>query len=246
VKDRVFTGRDVAAALAAAATALGLPETDLRYVVLEAGTPGSRGLQPTPARVAVLLEDEPAAPRGGPGPVPTAEVEPRAGIREVVRAVADAAGIDVLAEIEEKEESAVVRLEGPDENFFSGPDGRGDVALALEHLLQRSFARALGGRVIRVRSSQLQERRDAALSAEARRLGEAVRQDGTPRTTAPLNSYERRIIHLALHDEPGLTTYSVGEGPERRVTVAPAPEAPDSAPPGATPPDTTPEDAGPA
>jgi len=29
-------------------------------------------------------------------------------------------------------------------------------------------------------------------------------------------------VHVALQAEPGVTTYSVGEGPDRRVTVAPA------------------------
>ena len=50
MKDRVFTGTDVPDALALAAASLGLPETDLRYVVLDAGSegvdPGQAGLRP--------------------------------------------------------------------------------------------------------------------------------------------------------------------------------------------------------
>ena len=53
-----------------------------------------------------------------------------------------------------------------------------------------------------------------------------VRGDGRPRESRPLNAYERRIIHVAISEEPGLRTFSVGEGADRRVTVAPAdPEA---------------------
>ena len=37
-----------------------------------------------------------------------------------------------------------------------------------------------------------------------------------------LNSYERRVVHMALAGEPGIRTSSVGEGAERRLTVAPA------------------------
>jgi hypothetical protein len=44
----------------------------------------------------------------------------------------------------------------------------------------------------------------------------------------PLNAYERRIVHLALQDAPGVTTFSVGEGRDRRVTVAPKSAAPPS------------------
>jgi spoIIIJ-associated protein len=37
----------------------------------------------------------------------------------------------------------------------------------------------------------------------------------------PLNSYERRIVHMALQDEADVCTYSVGEGMDRRLTIAP-------------------------
>ncbi len=37
-----------------------------------------------------------------------------------------------------------------------------------------------------------------------------------------MNAYERRIVHVALQAEPGITTFSVGQGSDRRVTVAPA------------------------
>ena len=32
---------------------------------------------------------------------------------------------------------------------------------------------------------------------------------------------ERRVVHAALTDHPAVRTFSVGEGPDRRVTVAP-------------------------
>ena len=90
MKDRLFSGPDVDEALAVAAASLGLPRAELRYVVLDPGTAGGRGLKPTPARIAVLLrEPSPpsAAPRHGdaaPAPPP----DPRARLRETIRAVA--------------------------------------------------------------------------------------------------------------------------------------------------------------
>ena len=44
VKDRLFSGTDVEDALSAAAASLGLPRAELRYVVLEPGGGGGRGL----------------------------------------------------------------------------------------------------------------------------------------------------------------------------------------------------------
>jgi spoIIIJ-associated protein len=233
VKDRLFSGPDVDEALAVAAASLGLPRAELRYVVLEAGTAGGRGLKPTAARIAVLLP-EPSRPEEPPRdrePAPATPEDPRSGLRETVRAVAEAGGLDVEAEVEEGERAVVVRLRGPDVAFFLGPEGRGEVLRATEHLLQRLHGAALQPRPLRLTCEGFRERRDEALAEEARRLAAAVRADGQPREMEPLNAYERRVVHVSLQGEAGVTTYSVGEGSARRVTVAPAapgvPEAPD-------------------
>ena len=225
MKDRVFTGQDVPAALTEAATALGIPAAELRYVVLDAGSEGGRGLQPTRARVAVLLDEAPAPRDDGleeSWPPPS---DARAGIRATIRAVAEAAGIDVSAEISEAEKRVVVHIGGPDHAFFFGQDGRGDVLRATEHLLQRTYGMEFLPRPLRVECEGFQEKRDKALADKARQLAEAVRRDGTPRTTEALNAYERRLVHVALNDVPDITTCSVGEGAARRVTVALADEA---------------------
>ena len=219
MKDRVFWGPDVPTAVAEASVALGLPERSLRYVVLEAGSPGGRGLQATPARIAVLLEEE-RGPRGE-RPAPWARpTDPRAGIRAMVRAVAEAAGIDVCAEIAEDEERVVIHISGPDHAFFFGHEGRGEVLRAIQHLLRRAYGTEFLPRPLRVHCEGFQESRDRALGDDARNLAKAVMADGRPRTTEPLNAYERRVVHVALSSEPGVKTYSVGEGAARRVTVA--------------------------
>lgn len=53
-----------------------------------------------------------------------------------------------------------------------------------------------------------------ARSAAAR----AKRQHGKV-ALAPMNAYERRLVHLALVDDDGVTTHSEGEEPNRRVVV---------------------------
>ena len=242
--DRVFSGQDVEEALASAAASLGLPLRELRYVVLDPGRAGVRGLSPTPARIAVLLHapaaagrDEPAggAPRrepvaGGPAaspPPPAAEErDPKEGVRAIVRAVAEAGTLEIDVDVDDAGDAFLVRLRGKDAVFFHGDDARGDELYALEHLLQRIFGEALRPRQLRLRCEGFREARDAALTVEAQRLAAEVRESGQALMMEPLNAYERRIVHLALQDQPDVRTYSVGEGMDRRVTVAPKADAP--------------------
>lgn len=221
MKDQVFAGQDVPAALAEAASALGIPAVELRYVVLDEGSEGGRGIQSTHARVAVLLDEAPAPRDDEPEESWSPPSDARAGIRATIRAVAEAAGIDVSAEISETEKRVVVHIGGPDQAFFFGQEGRGDVLRATEHLLQRAYGMEFLPRPLRLECEGFQEKRDKALADEARQLADAVRRDGTPRTTEPLNAYERRVVHVTLNDATDITTCSVGEEPARRVTVAP-------------------------
>lgn len=55
---------------------------------------------------------------------------------------------------------------------------------------------------------------DMAHSSAAR-----AKSRGGKVTLAPMNAYERRIIHLALRDDEGVVTHSEGEEPERRVVI---------------------------
>jgi len=222
VSDRAFTGRDVAEAVAAASQALGVAPGRLRYVVLEAGSPGGLGIGGTPARIAVLVEASRARegdPGEAAGAAPAApEVAPV--LRGLVRSLAEAAGVDLGAELEEQGGVLTVRLEGPGRELLLEEEG--EVLRALEHLLQRAAARPGPRPRVVVACEGYRETRDEGLRAEARALAEAVRRDGRPRETRPLNAYERRIIHVALSGEPGLRTFSVGEGADRRVTVGPS------------------------
>jgi spoIIIJ-associated protein len=211
-------------ALAAASRELGLPLPALRYVVLQRGSRARLGLGATPARIAVLLDDDdpPAGGRlgGGPDAESPGGSDTEAEIRRVVEAILAGGELDLKMEVESAADAIVVRLAGPDRGFFYGEEG--EVLRAVEHLLQRIAARGGGPRRrVLVECEGYRERRDQALRAEARALAAAVKASGEPRTTRPLNSYERRIVHLALAGEETISTFSVGEGEDRRVTIAP-------------------------
>ena len=51
---------------------------------------------------------------------------------------------------------------------------------------------------------------------------ERVIDTGDPFTLSPMNPRERRIVHLALRDQPQVRTESEGLGPERKVVIYPS------------------------
>jgi spoIIIJ-associated protein len=64
-------------------------------------------------------------------------------------------------------------------------------------------------------------RREHQLRQLANRMADQVTKTGRKATLEPMNSGERRIIHLELRGHPAVTTESIGEEPHRKVTVIP-------------------------
>jgi spoIIIJ-associated protein len=55
----------------------------------------------------------------------------------------------------------------------------------------------------------------------ARKLGERVAVEGKVITFDPMSARDRRVVHMALKDMPGVRTESNGEGQDRRVQIIP-------------------------
>ncbi len=64
-------------------------------------------------------------------------------------------------------------------------------------------------------------RREQHLINMARRLADKVVAHGKPITLEPMPANERRIVHMALRDRPGVFTESFGEGSSRKVQIKP-------------------------
>jgi spoIIIJ-associated protein len=217
VKDPVFEGRDVSDALGLAERATGRTAAQLRYVVLDAGAPGAPGQPGRPARIAVL-EARAASPAAAAEP----RLDAATQLRELVQCVGAAAGLALEVRLEAGASATVVQLTGGDEFLL-----RHEAAplQALEHLLQRALGDRFESRLV-LDVAGYRGAREARLEEQVRAWAEEVRRTGRPRETPPMNAYDRRLVHLALAGEPDLRTFSVGEGSARRVTIAPAAEAP--------------------
>ncbi len=98
---------------------------------------------------------------------------------------------------------------------------REEVLDDLQYLVNRMLASQSppGARVI-VDVQHYRSMRDDALVAKMRQLASAVRASGRPMQTAPLNSYDRRVVHNAFKDDPELTTWSPPDDARvKRITI---------------------------
>jgi spoIIIJ-associated protein len=98
---------------------------------------------------------------------------------------------------------------------------REEVMDDLQYLVNRILAsqNPPGARII-VDVQHYRSMRDDAFVAKVRQLASAVRASGRPMQTAPLNSYDRRIVHNAFKDDPELTTWSPPDDARvKRITI---------------------------
>ncbi len=62
-------------------------------------------------------------------------------------------------------------------------------------------------------------RRERQLRQLARRMADQALRTGKRQVLEPMSSAERRIVHLELRNHPELETQSIGEEPNRKVTI---------------------------
>ena len=113
-----------------------------------------------------------------------------------------------------------LEISGPDMGPIIGR--RGDTLDAIQYLGSLVLNNALDEHVrLSVNTENYREKRAESLERLARKMAMKVVKSHRSMTLEPMNPYERRIIHAALQDFNGVTTYSTGTEPGRRVVIAP-------------------------
>ena len=113
-----------------------------------------------------------------------------------------------------------VTLDGRDVSFLVGR--RGEVINALQYLMNVMSTRKLhnGVRVV-LEGNDYRKKRQDVLTKLATQIAEEVAKRGEEAVLDALPAFERRVVHKALSEFPGIVTYSEGEEPNRRVVIAP-------------------------
>jgi spoIIIJ-associated protein len=94
---------------------------------------------------------------------------------------------------------------------------------AVQYLVNRVVnPRAEGRKWVNLDLGGFREEGDPVMQAMAERLAATARKTGKTLAVAPISPRERRQIHLALVDAPGVSTRSEGEGIFRQLLVVPA------------------------
>ncbi|MCI8593944.1 MAG: protein jag [Oscillospiraceae bacterium] len=242
------TGKTEEEAIAAALRQLGMDRDDVSVEVLERAKSGFLGIGSVPAKVKVTYEapDEPeeAAVPEPPSLEPAVPVmeEISDPVEEITAAPAEAveeaddekaqairtfltgllAHMDIEARpsISRTEEGNYkVVLEG--ENLGALIGRRGETLDAIQQLTSYSINRGASHRVrVYLDAESYRARREEALVRLANKMaGKAVKYRKNM-ILEPMNAYERHVIHTALQDVPDVSTYSMGNEPNRRTVVA--------------------------
>ena len=115
---------------------------------------------------------------------------------------------------------AVLDVEGDDLGILIGR--RGQTLASLQYVLNLIVSRQADRRVaFGVDVDSYRRRREEALVGLAKRMAARVRGTGRSVTLEPMPPNERRIVHLALAEDPAVMTVSIGEGEARKVAITP-------------------------
>jgi len=116
----------------------------------------------------------------------------------------------------------VVAFSGPDSDLLL--EARAELLNALEYVVLRAvrLEEDLFGKIT-FDCQDWRRLRMEELKLMAQVAAERVAETKDPYPLAPMSPRERRIIHLALKDQPAVRTVSEGFGSERRVVIYPAP-----------------------
>lgn len=229
------SGRNVEEAVENALAELGLERDAVDVRVLHEGRSGVLGVGGSEARVLVTplseMPEEETAADADAAPDGDAEGETEDDEAEIAAQMLDRLlelmGVRADVSIRDAETPgdgvgmalAVLDIEGDDLGLLIGR--RGETLQSLQYLLNLMASRKLGQNVFfTVDVEGYRQRRERTLTQLARRTADQVKRTQRAITLDPMPANERRIIHLALAEDRHVSTASVGEGDNRKVSIS--------------------------
>lgn len=239
------SGRTTEEAIQIAAKELGVGTDAVEYEIVEEGAKGFLGLGQSPSLIKAWVvegyegpkhkpqpapiveeevEEQPEVP-GQPRPVPAAsgseEETFKAALVKMLEDILDAMDIAGTVSVRSGEgDEIIAELEGKDAAILIGRQGQ--TLDALQYLVSIAANRAQNTRYRVVLDAEgYRKRYEDVLIKKAQEYADAVKAEGQECELEPQSARDRRIVHMALADDPDVYTYSEGEGDNRHVVISP-------------------------
>ena len=140
-------------------------------------------------------------------------------IVEFLNRFTSALGIAATIDLEDTPDGPRININGTDAELLVRH--RGEPLKALQHVVDMAYGRTLDDeRRVFVDALEYRKGKDIELRHMAKLLAEKVKQTGLDQQLGPLNPYERRIVHLAVAEIPGVTTESIGDAFSKTVHIS--------------------------
>jgi len=194
-------------AIQSALDQLGLARDDVSVEIVERAKSGFLGLKNTPAIVKVIYEAKDES------------VNRAERAENFLSGLFARMDIEAGMEVAEEGDTITVVLSGRDPGALIGR--RGETLDAMQHLTNYVVNRGASNRVrVNLDAENYRQRRNETLESLAAKVAGKVIKYRRNMTLDPMNAYERHVIHSALQDYNNISTYSVGNEPNRRIVVA--------------------------
>ena len=141
-------------------------------------------------------------------------------VQQFVADVTDAMGLQVTVVAERLDDGGLrVDVQGEDGSMLL--HRKGEALDALQHIVNTAFRHEGDSQRIVVDCQGFRRDKDAELRQMALFLGQKALQSGAAQEMGPLNSYERRIVHMAVAELEGVASESIGDAAVKTVIISP-------------------------
>ena len=123
--------------------------------------------------------------------------------------------LEIRYQIKERNDLLYFIFDGPDKYLLLRKDG--SLLLALQHLLNK-----LSDKKVQTDCDFFRKRKERELKERTQQIAQKVQETGQKEILDLMNPYERRIVHIAANQVPGITTESLGDGFLKKVKIYPA------------------------
>jgi spoIIIJ-associated protein len=142
---------------------------------------------------------------------------------EFLLGVLERMGISADIDIKDDTDRTTLEIQTKDTEVVIGR--RGVVMDALQHLVNKVVYRDRTGdrgKPLVVDAGGFRDKQVERLRSLAQRMGEKALQTKQIVELQPMTPHDRRIVHMAIAEMPGLSSRSEGEGEDRHILVVPA------------------------